>query len=48
MAERYGVWRLRRNRTWRLLHTFKDREKARRKAEDLRRQIMTVRWGKMR
>lgn len=48
MRDFYGVWRLRRSGTWRLLHTFKDREKAKKKAEALRKQIMTVKWGKIR
>ena len=47
-TERFGVWRARRGGGWRLLKTFKDREKAKRHAEALRKQIMTVKWGKVR
>jgi len=47
-GERYGVWRMRKHGGWRLVQTFGDRGKAKKTAASMKKQFITVKWGKVR
>jgi len=44
---RFGVWRMRKFGGWRLVRSFGDRERAKRHAASMRKQFITVKWGKI-
>jgi len=48
MADRYGVWRMRRFGKWRCVKSFTAKESAKALAEKMRRQVITVMVSKMR